>query len=324
RQVMPVVSELIQAKLTPLFPNYYGPLASITTPQWHYISGGKAGEELFVCCDEEPEQTNLAGTVVGRELAMRFEAELTPAAADELTAKRSKQPAMGTTYQVDFEPASLAFNDFDGNGDMNILVHGRNDHKFAVLLGDGKGAFQWTGSARTRKQFSAREMGVQLHLASGKRTSNAQCCGISAAGLNKAVASCSEGRLGDVNGDGLEDVLLDQGQGQISTWLRATAAGKFYIEKAASESVDPGKKRPITINHGDIDGNGLEDLAFVNEAHNEVVFLLATRPGVFIKATVSLGERADTIGLADLNHDGRADLVVISRAKHSIKVLLSL
>ncbi|HKW66386.1 MAG TPA: sulfatase-like hydrolase/transferase [Terriglobales bacterium] len=324
RQVMPVVSELIQAKLTPLFPNYYGPLTSITTPQWHYISGGKAGEELFVCCDEEPEQRNLAGTVVGRELAMRFEAELAPAAADELTVQRSNHPALGATYQMDFEPASLAFKDFDGNGDMDILVRGRNHHEFAVLLGNGKGAFQRTGGARPLEQLSTRKMGIQLRLASGKKTSNAQCCGTAAAGLNGAVASFSEVRLGDVNGDGLEDVLLEHGQGQISTWLRATAAGKFYMEKAASESVDPGKKRPITISHGDIDGNGLEDLAFVNEAHNEVVFLLATRPGVFIKATVSLGERADAIGLTDLNHDGRSDLVVISRANHSITVLLSL
>jgi hypothetical protein len=73
---MPVISELIQAKLTPLFPNYYGPLTSITTPQWHYISGGKAGEELFRCCTNAPELDNLANTDEGKRVCQAFKREL--------------------------------------------------------------------------------------------------------------------------------------------------------------------------------------------------------------------------------------------------------
>ena len=80
REVMSVVSELIQAKLTPLFPNYYGPLTSITTPQWHYIAGGKAGEELFRCCTNTPELDNLANTEEGRLVCQTFKKELERAA----------------------------------------------------------------------------------------------------------------------------------------------------------------------------------------------------------------------------------------------------
>lgn len=74
--VMPVISELIQAKLTPLFPNYYGPLTSITTPQWHYIAGGKAGEELFSCCSNTPEFDNLANTQEGKRVCQTFKKQL--------------------------------------------------------------------------------------------------------------------------------------------------------------------------------------------------------------------------------------------------------
>jgi arylsulfatase A-like enzyme len=74
--VMPVISELIQAKLTPLFPNYYGPLTSITTPQWHYIAGGKAGEELFSCCSNAPEFDNLANTQEGKRVCQTFKKQL--------------------------------------------------------------------------------------------------------------------------------------------------------------------------------------------------------------------------------------------------------
>ena len=73
---MPVISELIQAKLTPLFPNYYGSLTSITTSQWHYISGGKAGQELFRCCSNTPEMDNLANTEEGKRLCQQFEKDL--------------------------------------------------------------------------------------------------------------------------------------------------------------------------------------------------------------------------------------------------------
>jgi len=76
RQVRPVISELIQAKLTPLFPNYYGPLTSITTPKWHYIAGGKAGEEFFQCCTNAPELDNLANTEEGRRVCRTFKKEL--------------------------------------------------------------------------------------------------------------------------------------------------------------------------------------------------------------------------------------------------------
>jgi arylsulfatase A-like enzyme len=74
--VMPVISELAQFKLTPLFPNYYGSLTSLTTPQWHYISGGKAGEELFRCCGNAPERDNLAATQEGQRVCQEFKRQL--------------------------------------------------------------------------------------------------------------------------------------------------------------------------------------------------------------------------------------------------------
>ncbi len=320
------ISQLAQLPWNPSFPDYYGPMESISTLHWHYIRGGKEGEELFACCDEEPEQLNLAGTVVGRELAMRFEGELASAAAEERAGMTTEQPALGITYQLNFEPTQLALNDFNGDRQMDILVRGRNGGEIALLLGNGKGTFERTpDAARLLKEFAARNRGgVHLSLASESRTLGSQGCGLALAGKQR-VTSCSiiRGELRDVNGDGLKDVLLDQAPGQVSTWLRAAAGGKFYVMKAGN-SVQPRKEQAINVTQADIDGNGLEDLAFADEAHNEVVFLLATQPGAFVKAAVPIGERPSAIGLADLNHNGRADLVVISRAKKSITVLLSL
>ncbi len=85
------ISQLAQLDWNPSFPDYYGPMESVSTLHWHYIRGGKEGEELFACCDQEPEQINLAGTVVGRELAMRFDRELA-SAAGERRETRNDQP----------------------------------------------------------------------------------------------------------------------------------------------------------------------------------------------------------------------------------------
>ncbi|HZR31969.1 MAG TPA: sulfatase [Terriglobales bacterium] len=74
--VMPVISELAHLRLTPLFPNYYGALTSITTSQWHYISGGKAGEELFRCCADQWELQNLASTAEGKRVCERLKKDL--------------------------------------------------------------------------------------------------------------------------------------------------------------------------------------------------------------------------------------------------------
>jgi len=91
-RVTPVISELAKMKLTPVFPNYYGGLTSLTTPQWHYIAGGKAGEELFRCCANAPETEEMARTPQGREAAGHFRqvlADITPKEKEK--AERSAQ-----------------------------------------------------------------------------------------------------------------------------------------------------------------------------------------------------------------------------------------
>ena len=75
-QFAPAVSELAQMKLTPLFPNYYGALTSVTTNEWHYIAGGKAGEELFRCCGAGRETENVANTAQGKRICESFKKQL--------------------------------------------------------------------------------------------------------------------------------------------------------------------------------------------------------------------------------------------------------
>jgi arylsulfatase A-like enzyme len=80
------VSELAQMSWSPLFPNYYGPMVSVTTPAWHYVAGGNKGEQLFHCCQVVNEGPDVSSSVEGKKVCAQFRDELRV-----LTAERGEQ-----------------------------------------------------------------------------------------------------------------------------------------------------------------------------------------------------------------------------------------
>ncbi|HKW26459.1 MAG TPA: sulfatase-like hydrolase/transferase [Terriglobales bacterium] len=325
------ISELAQLNWNPTFPDFYGPMESISTEHWHYIHGGKYGDELFPCCADQPEQLNLAGTIVGREVAGLFKSELAVRALGGHPGPAglfAPAPDLRATYQLEFEPAQLALADFDNNGDVDILVGGRKKDEIALLLGDGKGGFRPAREIRgILASFIARRLaGAKLSLADCRGTSRRSSCALALAGNPVQAGSPSiplQAQLTDVNGDGLQDVLLASAPGEKTAWLRADGHGGFYLMTGGADTVKKSRKLPISLARGDIDGNGLEDVAFVDQAQDAVVFLIATHPGVFLKATLPFTDHPAAIGLADLNHNGKADLVTINPKSKSVTVMTS-
>ena len=322
------ISELAQLNWNPSFPDYYGPMASITTAHWHYISGGKFGDQLFPCCTDEPEQLNLAGTVIGQELTSRFQRELASnaAGADPASPGNPPQSAVGrSNYQLDFEPARVTLADFNNNGDTDIMVSGRKPGEFAILLGDGKGGFrQAFQTRRILREFIARRIAGAKLKPPPCRAGPQQSCALALAATASSSTIPVQAELADVNGDGVPDMLLGQAEAQNSAWLRAGAQGRFYLVKTGGHAAKDTNHNPVNLTSGDIDGNGLQDLAFADPEHNSIVFLVAIQPGVFTQAILPLAQTPATIGLADLNHNGKADLVFINRGSKSVSIMLNL
>ena len=101
------ISELAEMG-KPRFPSYYGPMKSVVTPQWHYVQGGKSGQELYACCDDE--QRDLASTALGTTLASAFRRLLQqsqPITSEQLRAALRQRLQQGTLQQ----PATAATND---------------------------------------------------------------------------------------------------------------------------------------------------------------------------------------------------------------------
>ena len=94
------VSELAEMGASQRFPSYYGAMKSVVTPQWHYILGGKLGQDLYACCDDE--QRNLAATTLGANLMAVFRRLLEedhPITADEVRAVLRQRFLPGGTGQ---------------------------------------------------------------------------------------------------------------------------------------------------------------------------------------------------------------------------------
>ena len=114
---------------------------------------------------------------------------------------------------------------------------------------------------------------------------------------------------GDFNGDGRDDILWRNTDGQISNWL-ATAAGGYTQNNANAAAVVPIAWHVVGI--GDFNGDGRDDILW---RHNDgtVSNWLATVAGGFTANDANAARFAPTnwhvAGTGDFNGDGRDDVL---------------
>jgi hypothetical protein len=123
---------------------------------------------------------------------------------------------------------------------------------------------------------------------------------------------------GDFDGDGVPDfVVLNSGSHQF-TLLRGDGYGGVY-NPTTSPAWRAGTD-PAAVVTGDFDGDGTLDLAILDRGSNQVLIYLGDGHGGFVPQYalgpdgqplgLEAGNAADSLAVADVNHDGHLDLVI--------------
>lgn len=211
---------------------------------------------------------------------------------------------MGTfaTQLVDFpgsSPTDLTLSDVNGDGRADILASNQASGDMMLLVNMGGGRFA------TEDRYPA---------TTSLRTVQLLPSGLAAGSADRPVAIAT----GDFDGDRYPDAAVAEGGANRLLVLHG-AAGGGYLQPSIQDQYNTGRG-PTAVVAADLDGDGLADIAVLNEASQDVsVFLGAPGGGLSAVAAqlgdselsrIPVGRNPRGLRIVDINGDQRPDLLV--------------
>lgn len=134
--------------------------------------------------------------------------------------------------------------------------------------------------------------------------------------------------VADLNGDGKPDVIVAHQGGTISVFLNTTAPGAT-TPSFSSEQIFSAGTIPLSVATADLNGDGKPDIIVADYQGNSVSVLMNTTVtgasiASFAPQQIFLaGPGPHSVVTADMNGDGKADIVVANYNNDTISVLLN-
>ncbi len=226
-------------------------------------------------------------------------------------------------------PSALRAGDFNGDGDLDLLVANFSPANVSVLMGNGDGTFQaavnytpntgprsidigdFNGDSAIDFVVGTNSGGFNIFL------NQPALLGTFTGGTYFSMAAATYGiRVADLNNDGFKDVATaNEGGGNVSVRF-GNGAGSF----GAVTNYSTGSSC-YELGTGDFNADGLIDIAASNRLGNTVSVLLNTGAGVYATAVnYPCGESPYGLDLGDLDNDGKLDIAVVNGLTNTLSV----
>ncbi|MDB5087468.1 MAG: repeat-containing protein [Mucilaginibacter sp.] len=255
-------------------------------------------------------------------------------------------PLKGSPFPVEVKPHThgLVAGDFNGDGNIDLVTDSWGNNRLAVLFGNnnhgfntpvkylevGKNPYQSIRSADLNKDGNLDLITTNLDgnnttilLGDGKGNFK------EAAGSPFACGDSPFGvAVGDIDHDGNPDLAIinsptitSENKGRDGlTILMGDGTGKF---KPMPGSPFATGESPSRVAMGDLNGDGIKDIAVANYKSNSITVFIMNKHGVAANYTVKTGTFPDGIAIADLNGDGKGDIVVSNSGEYYINIIFS-
>jgi hypothetical protein len=133
----------------------------------------------------------------------------------------------------------------------------------------------------------------------------------------------------DFNGDYKQDLAVaNSDDNTVSVLLNTTTLGVATPSFSARTNFTTGTQ-PFSVSSGDLNGDGMPDLAVANSASNSVSVLLSTTspgaatPSFSTKTDFTTGTTPRSVSINDFNGDGMLDLATANNGANSISIFLN-
>ena len=240
-------------------------------------------------------------------------------------------------------PHGIAAADFNGDGKLDLAIDSWDENKVLVMLGNGDGTFSMPGTKFTvgdapYQRLRAADLngdgyadlitsnweGASVSVLFGDGKGNFRLAG----GKNIPVPRSPFGvAIGDFNGDHRLDIAVAHYSGQGTdrsknglSLLYGNGKGGFTLAGGSPFAIG---HYPPTIVAGDINGDGITDIAVPNHEDNTVTIYLGGTNGVrqASGSPFPTGRGPKCVAIGDLNGDRKPDMVVSNEQDDDIIIL---
>jgi hypothetical protein len=236
----------------------------------------------------------------------------------------------------------IAVADFNGDGLLDMATDDWGENKVSIIFGDsnlnfGHQTFYPVGNRPYQRLRTAdvNQDGKPDLITTNLESNNSTILlGQGDGTFREAPGSpfpCGDApfavAIGDLNGDGHPDLAIanaptitSENTGRDGLYiLLGDGAGHFHPLKGAPFATG---KSPSRIAIGDLNGDGINDIAVTNYNDKTITVFYLGKAGVTGTSTFAVGNHPDGICIRDFNKDGRNEIAVTNQEDGTLMILM--